>query len=109
MAEERGPRVLVVAWIAASFCVVSAPACGGLTAEQRAAAARVQIITADPALDCQNLGAVSGSRDNDGAGGIRGQAVLLGGNTVRLDAHGGTTAYYCPGPAQPRLPVPVMP
>lgn len=83
-----------------SFAVVTlvTVACAGLTAEQRAAAAKVQIITASPALACQNLGPVSGSADS-----LRGNTVLLGGNTVQTGP-GGPTAFYCPPPAAPRAP-----
>jgi hypothetical protein len=81
--------------------------CAGLTAAQQAAAAKVQIIDTEPAENCQNLGAVSGSRDGDGAGGIRGQAVLLGGNTVHVNPHA-TTAFYCPEESEGRPPPPII-
>ena len=75
--------------------------CGSLTAQQRAAVAKVQIITAEPAVNCQNLGPVSGSLQSDGPGGIRAKAVLLGGNTVGVDAHAVMTAFYCPEAVTP--------
>ena len=76
--------------------------CASLTAEQQAAVAKVEIRSSDPALNCQNLGVVSGSRDGDGASSMRGRTVLMGGNTVRVDAKGivstEATAFYCPPP-----------
>jgi hypothetical protein len=61
---------------------------------------KVQVQIAEPAADCQNLGVVSGSRDSTERSGLRGRVVLLGGNTVRVDARGGSdgTAFYCPAP-----------
>jgi hypothetical protein len=76
--------------ILAAALILLSVACAGLTAEQRAAAAKVQIITTIPALNCQNLGPVSGSGDS-----LRGHTVLLGGNTVQTGPDG-TTAFYCP-------------
>ena len=89
---------------AASFfvCLTGAlvTACASLTAEQQAAVSKVQLVSSDPAENCQNLGTVSGSRDADGPGGMRGKTVLMGGNTIRVDAKGGLsaagTAFYCP-------------
>jgi hypothetical protein len=87
---------------ALSLVTVAASGCATLTPAQQAAVAKVQIVSSDPASDCQNLGTVAGSRDSDGPGGIRGKTVLMGGNTVRVDAKGLTssdaTAFYCPGP-----------
>jgi len=87
----------------AAVSVLATSSCGSLTAEQRAAMAKVQVITTEPALNCQNLGPVSGSFTSDGPRGIRAKAVLLGGNTVVVDAHAVTTAFYCP-PAPVRSP-----
>ena len=101
MARERGH----VAPLAVGLSLLATSSCGSLTAEQRAAVAKVQIITTEPALNCQNLGAVSGSFNSDGARGVRAKAVLLGGNTVVVDAHAVTTAFYCP-PVPARLPAP---
>jgi len=77
-------------------------ACASLTAEQQAAVSKVQVMSSDPATNCQNLGTVSGSRDSDGASSMRGKTVRMGGNTVRVDAKGvlstDATAFYCPPP-----------
>ena len=85
-----------------SLSLAGVAACATLSPAQQAAVAKVQIVSTDPATDCQNLGTVKGSRDADGPGGIRGRTVLLGGNTVRVDAKGLTsseaTAFYCPEP-----------
>jgi hypothetical protein len=89
---------------AASFVVcltgALATACASLTAEQLVAVSKVQIVSSDPAENCQNLGTVSGSREADGPGGMRGKTVLMGGNTIRIDAKGvlstAGTAFYCP-------------
>jgi hypothetical protein len=90
------------------FAAAATSACAGLTAQQQAAVAKVQIITAEPALNCQNLGIVSGSRESDGASGVRGKTVILGGNTVHATPQGVTTAFYCPeaAPAPDAEPVP---
>jgi hypothetical protein len=98
MRSKLGFRV--TAWIVAGMPVLATSACATLTAEQRAAAAKVQVITSEPALECQNLGVVSGSREGDGPGGVRAKAVLLGANTVRMDKQGVTTAFYCPDAAE---------
>jgi hypothetical protein len=82
-------------------------ACGGLTPQQQAAAAKVQITPSDPAANCQNLGPVTGSSDGVGSGSIRGKTVLLGGNTARVDAHGDGMAFYCPEAAT-RAPIRVI-
>jgi hypothetical protein len=76
-------------------------ACASLTPEQQAAVAKVQVIQTEPEQRCQNLGAVSGSRESSGAGGLRANAVLLGANTVRVGASS-ATAFYCPPPAGPK-------
>jgi hypothetical protein len=107
MPNESAPGSFAIVKIAAGISVLATLACGGLTAEQRAAVAKVQVIGVEPAPDCQNLGVVSGS-DGMGPGGVRAKSVLLGGNTVHVDVHGGTTAFFCPGPAQPRAAVPVV-
>jgi hypothetical protein len=74
-------------------------ACGSITAEQRAAMAKVAVTVTEPAPSCQNLGSVSGD--------VRLKAVQLGANTVRLDAPTATsgTAFFCPAPSSgPSLP-----
>jgi hypothetical protein len=72
--------------------------CGSLTAEERAAMSKVEVITAEPARECQNLGPVSGSP-------LQLEAMRLGGNVVRRDASPSSgTAFYCPPPAEPRPP-----
>jgi hypothetical protein len=90
------------ALLSLSLASIAASACASLTPAQQAAVAKVQIVSTDPANDCQNLGTVSGSRDGDGPGGLRGRTVLKGGNTVRVDTKGLTsseaTAFYCPEP-----------
>jgi hypothetical protein len=94
--------------LAASVSLLATAGCASLTAEQQAAVAKVQVINREPERNCQNLGAVSGSADSMGPGGIRAKAVLLGGNTVYVDAHGVTTAFYCPGTITPRAEVPIL-
>jgi hypothetical protein len=92
----------------ALLLAVLAAACGSLTADQRAAVANVQVVNAEPAAECQNLGAVSGSVAD--ARGIRWKAVVLGANTVHLDGPSTGTAFYCPPPQAPRaLPAIVHP
>jgi hypothetical protein len=87
--------------------LLAATACASLTPEQQAALQKVDIRASDPANDCQNLGPVSGARDGDGAGSLRGKTVLLGGNTVLATGNDGT-AFYCPPPKGPPLQVPVI-
>jgi hypothetical protein len=85
--------------------------CGTLTAEQQARVARVSVTTHEPDPRCQNLGPVDGSRESDGPRGMRGRAVILGGNAVHVDRDGSGTAFYCPDPdpdpeREPAEPVP---
>jgi hypothetical protein len=86
---------------AALLFVVSA-ACGGVTAEERAAMAKLQIVVTEPGFTCQNLGDVSGS--------YRLQAVRLGANIVRLDTPTSASgiAFYCPPPSGPAPSPPVV-
>jgi hypothetical protein len=105
------PRLSLVRELAPLLGFV-ALGCASLTAEQQAAVSRVIVMRSDPAPECQNLGPVSGSRDTESATGIRGRTVLLGGNTVRVDAPGMLSsdgaAFFCPPPKPPPAPVPVI-
>ena len=79
-----------------ALAIAATPACATLTVAQQAAVSKVQVITAEPATNCQNLGIVTGSRESDGPGGTRAKAVILGANTVHVDPQGVSTAFYCP-------------
>ena len=96
----------------AAMLVFAPLGCASLTPEQQAAVSRVIVMRSNPAPECQNLGPVSGSRDTESATGIRGRTVLLGGNTVRVDAPGMLSsdgaAFFCPPPKGPPAPVPVI-
>jgi hypothetical protein len=87
--------------------LLAVPACAGLTAQQRAAAAKVQVVTSEPAFNCQNLGPVSGAANGDGAGSLRANTMLQGGNTVHVDTHGNAMAFFCPE-ATTRVPIKVI-
>lgn len=69
---------------------------------------KVQVINSEPALNCQNLGVVTGSPQSEGPSGMRAKALALGANTVHLDAQGGAMAFYCPDAveAAPEEPTP---
>ena len=77
-------------------CFVGLTACGSLTPEELTAVRKMQVRTVSPEARCQNLGEVSGSQTSESTGGMRAQAVKLGGNTLRIDANGGGTVFYCP-------------
>ena len=94
--DGRNTRVA----LAQGLVLLATTGCATLTAQQRAAVSKVSVITSEPALNCQNLGVVSGSRESEGPDGVRAKAVLLGANTVRVDAQGATTAFYCPDSAE---------
>ncbi len=85
-----------VAW---AVCLLALVSCGSVTEEQRLAISRVQVLSGEPAPNCQNLGSVTGSRDSDGPHGVRAKAVKLGANTVRMDSSGSAYAFYCPAAA----------
>jgi len=101
------PKALELPTARAALVVVAALAslvasgCGALTVQQRIAMQKVNVTPHPPAENCQNLGAVSGARECNEAGGIRAKAVILGGNTVYIDVQGVTTAFYCPPGAEP--------
>jgi hypothetical protein len=92
---------VVAGLVAASLCALVTSACAHLTPQQRVGANKILVITTEPALNCQNLGVVTGARDGDGPGGIRAKALVLGGNTVRVDAQGLAMAFYCPDAVEP--------
>jgi hypothetical protein len=87
------------AWSLALFLLTVA--CGGLSPEERAAVAKLAVVSADPGVGCQNLGPVSGNLDT-----LRLKALKLGADTVQVDS-GQTsgTAFFCSkGEARKTLP-----
>jgi hypothetical protein len=88
--------------ILASFAMLAPLACATVTPEQRAAAATIQVMTAEPANNCQNLGVVSGSPMGTDPGSLRAKAAGLGANMLHMNPDGSATAFYCPSPPPAR-------
>ncbi len=100
MKPNAPPHHVVTRFATASVPILAAAACASLTVQQRAGVNKVQVISSEPALNCQNLGVVTGSPQSEGPGGMRAKALALGANTVHLDAQGGAMAFYCPDAAE---------
>jgi len=99
MTNPIHPSPRIAALVTAGLALLATAACASLTPLQQEAVAKVQVIHLTPALNCQNLGVVTGSRESAEPDGIRAKAVFKGANVVHLERDGVATALYCPDSA----------